>query len=114
MSSDSETSLVADADASFASRVWALPRTLAIGLVRVYQLTLSPLLGPTCRFHPSCSHYACACLRDHGLLRGGWLTVRRLGRCHPFHPGGFDPPPPARERVDPASGVERMVMPWRT
>jgi putative membrane protein insertion efficiency factor len=73
----------------------SLPRRSAIALIRVYQLTISPMLGPTCRFAPSCSHYAQACLRDHGLLRGSWLTLRRLSRCHPFHPGGYDPPPPA-------------------
>lgn len=72
---------------------------LFIALVRVYQLTLSKLLlwtvGPVCRFEPSCSHYAVACLRDHGALRGSLLSVKRLCRCHPFHPGGYDPPPPA-------------------
>lgn len=70
-----------------------------IALVRVYQLTLSKLLlwtvGPVCRFEPSCSRYAVACLRDHGALRGSLLSVKRLCRCHPFHPGGWDPPPPA-------------------
>jgi putative membrane protein insertion efficiency factor len=66
---------------------------LLIVLIRVYQVVLSPLLGPTCRFSPSCSHYACACLREHGAARGSWLTLRRLLRCHPWHPGGFDPPP---------------------
>jgi uncharacterized protein len=83
------------------SRILDLPRRLliglALGLIRVYQLTISPMLGPTCRFAPSCSHYAHACLRDHGLLRGSWLTLRRLSRCHPFHPGGYDPPPSALE-----------------
>ncbi|WP_146662006.1 membrane protein insertion efficiency factor YidD [Enhygromyxa salina] len=69
------------------------PSLLAIGLVRIYQVTLSPMLGPSCRFSPSCSHYGCACLRDHGLIRGSWLTLRRLSRCHPWHPGGYDPPP---------------------
>lgn len=73
----------------------SLPRRFAIAFIRLYQLTISPMLGPTCRFAPSCSHYAQACLRDHGLLRGSWLTLRRLSRCHPFHPGGYDPPPPA-------------------
>ncbi|MFO7564372.1 MAG: membrane protein insertion efficiency factor YidD [Enhygromyxa sp.] len=74
-----------------------LPRRAAIALIRLYQLTISPMLGPVCRFSPSCSCYAQACLRDHGLLRGSWLTLRRLSRCHPFHPGGYDPPPPALE-----------------
>ncbi|MFO0593243.1 MAG: membrane protein insertion efficiency factor YidD [Polyangiaceae bacterium] len=70
-----------------------------IALVRVYQLTLSKLIlytmGPVCRFQPSCSHYAVACLRDHGALRGSLLSAKRLCKCHPFHPGGYDPPPPA-------------------
>lgn len=72
---------------------------ILIALVRVYQLTLSKLLlwtvGPVCRFEPSCSRYAVACLRDHGALRGSLLSAKRLCRCHPFHPGGYDPPPPA-------------------
>lgn len=67
---------------------------LLLALIRLYQLTISPLLGPVCRFEPSCSRYAMCCLRDHGLLRGSWLSVLRLGKCHPFHPGGYDPPPP--------------------
>lgn len=65
---------------------------LARTLIRVYQWTLSPLLGPTCRFYPSCSHYALAVLEHHGFLRGSWLTLRRLARCHPWHPGGVDLP----------------------
>ncbi len=64
-------------------------------LIRVYQWTLSPLLGRTCRFHPSCSHYAAECIERLGALRGSWLGARRLARCHPFHPGGYDPPPAA-------------------
>lgn len=67
--------------------------TIAGGVVRGYQLLLRPLLPPACRFQPSCSDYALESLGQHGLLRGGWLAARRLGRCHPFHPGGYDPPP---------------------
>ena len=67
---------------------------LLMALIRVYQRSLSPLLGPTCRFHPSCSHYGHECLRVHGAARGSYLTLRRLLRCHPFNPGGYDPPPP--------------------
>lgn len=67
-------------------------KRLAIALVRVYQY-ISPLLGPRCRFHPSCSHYAVEALNQHGLLRGLWLSLRRLLRCHPWHPGGYDPVP---------------------
>jgi len=66
---------------------------LAILVIRLYQVTLSPLLGPVCRFEPSCSRYAVTCLQRFGLFRGSWLTIRRLGRCHPWHPGGYDPPP---------------------
>jgi len=69
-----------------------------IALIRVYQETLSRLLvaafGPACRFEPSCSRYAVACLEGHGALRGTLLSVKRLCKCHPFHPGGYDPPPP--------------------
>jgi len=70
-------------------------RHVAAFLIRIYQWTISPLLGPRCRFHPSCSQYAHTALLRFGLLRGGWLTLARLARCHPFHPGGFDPVPPA-------------------
>jgi len=64
-----------------------------IFLIRVYQVTLSPLIGPVCRFQPSCSRYTAECLRLHGALRGTLLGVKRLAKCHPFHPGGHDPPP---------------------
>jgi putative membrane protein insertion efficiency factor len=57
-------------------------------------MLISPLLGPVCRFHPSCSRYAEGCLLDHGVLVGSWLALKRIGKCHPFHPGGFDPVPP--------------------
>lgn len=58
-----------------------------------YQRFISPLLGPRCRFAPSCSQYAVEALRTHGAIRGLWLSVRRLARCHPFNPGGYDPVP---------------------
>ena len=63
-------------------------------LVRLYQLTLSPWIGGQCRFHPTCSHYAMQALETHGALRGSWLALRRLGKCHPYHPGGVDEVPP--------------------
>jgi putative membrane protein insertion efficiency factor len=69
---------------------------LLVLLIRAYQAAISPLLGPSCRFFPSCSHYMVACLERHGALRGGWLGLRRICRCHPFHPGGYDPPPEPR------------------
>jgi putative membrane protein insertion efficiency factor len=68
-------------------------RALLVLVVRAYRLVLSPLLPPRCRFYPSCSAYAVGALERHGALRGGWLTVRRLARCHPLHPGGIDPVP---------------------
>jgi putative membrane protein insertion efficiency factor len=63
-----------------------------IGVIRVYQWTISPLLGPVCRFHPSCSRYMVESLRKHGLLRGLARGLRRLSKCHPWNPGGYDPP----------------------
>jgi len=71
-----------------------LPALAVIGLLRLWQLLVSPLYGSVCRFSPSCSSYAIEALRTHGLLRGGWLTVRRLARCHPWNPGGIDHVPP--------------------
>ena len=64
-----------------------------IGLIRAYQVTLSPFLGPACRFYPSCSEYAYQAVVRHGPLKGLFLAVKRVLRCHPFHPGGVDPVP---------------------
>jgi putative membrane protein insertion efficiency factor len=64
-----------------------------ISLIKVYQYTLSPLLGPACRFHPSCSEYAYQAILRHGPVNGLLLAVKRILRCHPFHPGGVDPVP---------------------
>jgi len=69
------------------------PRRLLAGLIRAYQRFISPALPPSCRFHPSCSQYALEAVTRYGALRGSWLAARRLARCHPFHPGGFDPVP---------------------
>ncbi len=68
-------------------------RYIPMAAVRAYQLVLSPLLPPACRYFPSCSQYALEAFERHGVLRGGWLAARRIGRCHPFHPGGYDPVP---------------------
>jgi len=62
-------------------------------LIRAYQLVVSPLLGPSCRFAPSCSAYAMEAIAAHGPARGSWLAVQRIARCHPWHPGGVDPVP---------------------
>ena len=79
---------VAQARPSAAARV-------LMALITGYRRFISPLLAPRCRFAPSCSAYALEAVREHGALRGTWLAVRRIGRCHPFNPGGFDPVPPA-------------------
>lgn len=73
---------------------------LVIALIQAYRRLISPLLGPHCRFYPSCSAYGQEALRRHGLARGLWLTARRLGRCHPFHPGGVDLVPPVAPHGD--------------
>jgi len=67
--------------------------TLLIGLIRFYQLAVSPLLGPHCRFLPTCSQYAVEAIRRHGAVRGTALALGRIARCHPWHPGGVDPVP---------------------
>ena len=69
-----------------------------IGLLRVYRLLISPLYGEVCRYYPSCSAYALEAVQVHGSVKGSWLAVRRLARCHPWAPGGVDKVPPRRER----------------
>jgi putative membrane protein insertion efficiency factor len=64
-----------------------------MGAIRVYQMTLSQVLPPSCRFYPSCSEYTLQAIAKYGVLKGGWLGVKRISRCHPFHPGGYDPVP---------------------
>lgn len=78
---------------------------LLILLVRAYRRFLSPLLGQQCRFQPSCSAYGLEALQVHGALRGTWLTARRIARCHPFHPGGYDPVPPRKPSGTRSSGT---------
>ena len=67
-------------------------------LIRGYQLLISPILGPSCRFLPSCSEYATTAIRIHGPFRGSWLAIRRVSRCHPFHSSGYDPVPGGEQR----------------
>jgi putative membrane protein insertion efficiency factor len=67
--------------------------TILVGALRFYKRFISPLLPPACRFYPSCSQYAIGAIQTHGALRGSWLGAKRLGRCHPFSKGGYDPGP---------------------
>jgi putative membrane protein insertion efficiency factor len=64
-----------------------------LAVIRFYQVAISPLKPPTCRFYPTCSHYGVEAIQRFGALKGGWLTVKRISKCHPFHPGGLDPVP---------------------
>lgn len=79
-----------------ASAVWsglcAVPSWLLIGAVRCYQICLSPIFGGQCRFQPTCSHYYIGAVKKYGAVRGSWRGMKRILRCHPFHPGGYDPP----------------------
>lgn len=86
------------------SRPTAPLARLLLALLAGYRRWISPLLPAQCRFYPTCSAYAAEAIRVHGPARGGWLALRRLARCHPFHPGGLDPVPPPRSG---APGAER-------
>lgn len=79
-------------------------RHLLILLIRLYKLVLSPFLGQNCRFHPSCANYAQDAIRLHGALRGSWYAIRRIVKCQPMHPGGFDPVPGSEEARQAESG----------
>ena len=68
-------------------------KTLLLWLIRGYRRWVSPLFPPSCRFQPTCSEYALEAIAIHGALKGGWLAIKRILRCHPFHPGGYDPVP---------------------
>ncbi|MGS0682501.1 membrane protein insertion efficiency factor YidD [Shewanella sp. 125m-7] len=73
---------------------------LATTIIRGYQLLISPVMGPRCRFNPTCSYYAIEAIRLHGVLKGCWLAIKRILRCHPLHPGGEDPVPNKKHRCD--------------
>ncbi len=81
----------------FVGRAFALA---LVALIRVYQLVVSPLLGRRCRFYPSCSEYAAESVRHYGPLVGSWRALGRVCRCHPWNPGGFDPPVPQQGSID--------------
>ena len=72
-------------------------KAILLGLIRLYQMTFSRALPPTCRFYPSCSHYGYEAISRYGAWRGGWLAVKRVARCHPLNPGGYDPVPDLEE-----------------
>jgi putative membrane protein insertion efficiency factor len=81
---------------SATAQLRSLPQRSALAGLRAYKAMVSPLLPPACRYVPTCSEYAVEAIARFGLLRGGWMALCRLGRCHPFHAGGFDPVPPPR------------------
>ncbi|MDP9398044.1 MAG: membrane protein insertion efficiency factor YidD [Actinomycetota bacterium] len=83
---------------------------LVLALLRAYQLLVSPLLGPRCRFYPSCSNYAMTAVSSHGVLRGSYLAGRRLLRCHPWNPGGLDPVPPTPDRAEKRADSSRRCL----
>ncbi|MEH7181350.1 membrane protein insertion efficiency factor YidD [Neobacillus vireti] len=68
-----------------------------ISIIRFYQVVISPIKPPSCRFYPTCSHYGLEAVQRFGALKGGWLTLKRILKCHPFHPGGIDPVPEKKE-----------------
>ncbi|WP_143821105.1 membrane protein insertion efficiency factor YidD [Motiliproteus sp. MSK22-1] len=85
----------------FFSHIKQLTHRFIIGLVRCYQLLISPFLGNNCRFYPSCSSYTIEAMETHGLLKGFYLGIRRVLRCHPYHEGGLDPVPPVSPQAAP-------------
>ncbi|EWH22614.1 membrane protein insertion efficiency factor YidD [Bacillus haynesii] len=73
-------------------------KTVFLLLIRFYQKWISPALPPTCRFYPTCSNYGREAIEKHGACKGGWLTIKRILKCHPFHPGGIDPVPEKKQK----------------
>lgn len=72
-------------------------KQLLLSLIKFYRKFISPMTPPACRFHPTCSQYGLEAIETHGAMKGGYLTIKRILKCHPFHPGGFDPVPPKKE-----------------
>jgi hypothetical protein len=75
-------------------------RKIPIGIIKLYQVVLSPMLGPRCRFHPSCSYYAIDAITQYGLVKGCWLSLKRVLRCHPLNDGGYDPVPEKKQNKE--------------
>jgi uncharacterized protein len=72
-------------------------KNIFISIIRFYQVVISPIKPPSCRFYPTCSHYGLEAVQRFGALKGGWLTIKRISKCHPFHPGGIDHVPEKKE-----------------
>jgi putative membrane protein insertion efficiency factor len=90
-----------------------IPALLLVGFFRLWQLLVSPTYGQTCRFYPSCSAYGVDAVRAFGAVRGGWLTLRRIARCHPWNPGGVDPVPQTTGKAPLHAGHDESVPPMR-
>ena len=75
-------------------------KKILLKLVRFYQVAISPMKPPSCRFYPTCSQYGLEAIERYGPLKGTWLTIKRISKCHPLHPGGFDPVPEKQEKND--------------
>lgn len=83
---------------SVVSSLRALPARAALAAIRFYRRSISPMFPPACRYIPTCSEYGLIAIRRFGLVKGGWLTLRRISRCHPFRKGGYDPVPVDQKR----------------
>ena len=86
-------------------------KPILIALIKVYQIALSPFFGQQCRFTPTCSHYAIESLQTYGALKGFWLTIKRLSRCHPWHIGGYDPVPKLHTNIDTRAEISSASTP---
>ncbi len=73
--------------------VFAIPKRIALGMVGFYRKYISPMFPPSCRYVPTCSEYAMIALQRYGFIKGSWMAIKRICRCHPWHPGGYDPVP---------------------
>lgn len=73
-------------------------KKIFINIIKFYQRFISPLKPPTCRFYPTCSSYSIEAIEVHGALKGSWMAIKRISKCHPMHPGGFDPVPPRKQK----------------